>query len=252
MLQEGIEWRFNPPAAPHFGGVWERLVRPCKRAIQAIVRRQILTDEVLLTVMAEVEALLNGRPLTHVSTHLPSLRTTFSLAELARTCRLTFSWTEVSSRRRWRQVQAVTNQVWRRWLGEYVPNLLERRKWTFQVRNLKQGVLVLVVDTDSPRRVWPLGRVIRAITGDSGVVRAVEVKTKRGIFVPPVAKIVLLEENEELVKKLFNLRMMTCPPPNSVPNIGPAMFRPHDNLFMFLCVLYFYCISVSCLSTPYS
>ena len=66
MLQEGIEWRFNPPAAPHFGGVWERLVRSCKRAIQAIVGKQTLTDEVLLTVMAEVESLLNSRPLTHV------------------------------------------------------------------------------------------------------------------------------------------------------------------------------------------
>ena len=70
MLQQGIEWHFNPPAAPHFGGVWKRLVQSCKRAIKAVVGNQTLTDEVLLTVMAEVESLLIGQPLTHVSTHL--------------------------------------------------------------------------------------------------------------------------------------------------------------------------------------
>jgi hypothetical protein len=70
MVQQEVEWHFNPPAAPHFGGVWERLVQSCKRAIRAVVGKQTLTDEVLLTVMAEVEALLNSRPLTHVSTHL--------------------------------------------------------------------------------------------------------------------------------------------------------------------------------------
>ncbi|XP_028416832.1 uncharacterized protein LOC114541039 [Dendronephthya gigantea] len=70
MAQQEIEWHFNPPSAPHFGGVWERLVQSCKRAIQAVVGKQTLTDEVLLTVMAEVESLLNSRPLTHVSTHL--------------------------------------------------------------------------------------------------------------------------------------------------------------------------------------
>ena len=55
LLQHGIEWHFDPPAAPHFGGVWERLVQSCKRAIKAVLGNQTLTDEVLLTVMAEVE-----------------------------------------------------------------------------------------------------------------------------------------------------------------------------------------------------
>ena len=70
LLQQGIEWHFNPSVAPHSGGIWERLVQSCKRAIKPVVGNQTLTDEVLLTVMAEVQSLLNGRPLTHVSTHL--------------------------------------------------------------------------------------------------------------------------------------------------------------------------------------
>ena len=62
-----IRWRFSPPSAPHFGGVWERLVQSTKRTLYVILGDQTTTDEILITVVAEVEAILNGRPLTHVS-----------------------------------------------------------------------------------------------------------------------------------------------------------------------------------------
>ena len=196
MVQQEIEWHFNPPAAPHFGGVWERLVQSCKRAIRAVVGKQILTDEVLLTVMAEVEALLNSRPLTHVSTHLSDEEALtpnhFLLGRPSPNLPPDiFVGKEISSRRQWRQTQVVTNHVWKRWLKEYVPNLLQRRKWTTQARNLQKDDLVLVVDPDSPRGVWPLGRVIRPITGDSGIVPLVR----------PVAKIALLEEATQSLEK---------------------------------------------------
>ena len=55
LSQEGIVWKFNPPGAPHFGGVWERLVRSCKRSMFAILGNRRLTDEVLLTVTSLVD-----------------------------------------------------------------------------------------------------------------------------------------------------------------------------------------------------
>ena len=62
-----IDWRFNPPAASHMGGVWERMVRSVKTCLQAVAGSQLLTDEVLLTVFAEVEHMVNSRSLTYVS-----------------------------------------------------------------------------------------------------------------------------------------------------------------------------------------
>ena len=53
---------------PHFGGVWERLVQSAKRALKVVAGKECVNDETLLTFMAKVESLLNGRPLTHVST----------------------------------------------------------------------------------------------------------------------------------------------------------------------------------------
>ena len=67
MTTRKIEWHFSPPHGPHLGGVWQRLVQSCKRAMRTTVGRTIVTDQELATILYEVAALLNSRPLTHVS-----------------------------------------------------------------------------------------------------------------------------------------------------------------------------------------
>ena len=67
LAQKKIVWKFNPPGAPHFGGIWERLVQSCKMVMIAILDNRSLTDEVLSTTMCLVEQTLNARPLTAVS-----------------------------------------------------------------------------------------------------------------------------------------------------------------------------------------
>ena len=67
LSQRGIEWNFIPPAASHMGGVWERLVASTKRALRVVLGSQCVADDVLQTVLAEVEFVINSRPLTYVS-----------------------------------------------------------------------------------------------------------------------------------------------------------------------------------------
>ena len=62
-----IVWHFNPPAAPHMGGVWERLVKSVKEVLHVTMKDRVLTDPQLATTFTEVEAILNSRPLTHAS-----------------------------------------------------------------------------------------------------------------------------------------------------------------------------------------
>ena len=64
MLLEAVEWHFLPPYAPHMGGMWEQLVRSVKTTLHALVTDRLLTDEELLSYLAEVEKVLNDRPLT--------------------------------------------------------------------------------------------------------------------------------------------------------------------------------------------
>ena len=67
LAHKHVVWNFNPPGAPHFGGVWERLVRICKKAMIAILGNRALTDESLTTTMCLVEQILNARPITPAS-----------------------------------------------------------------------------------------------------------------------------------------------------------------------------------------
>ena len=62
--QKKLEWIFNPSSASHMGGAWERMIHSVRQILKAILKEQLVTDEVLSTVMAEVVNILNSRPLT--------------------------------------------------------------------------------------------------------------------------------------------------------------------------------------------
>jgi len=62
------EWKFNPPSAPHFGGLWEAAVRSAIRLLARIMGAHSFTNEEFTTVLCRVEAVLNSRPLTPAST----------------------------------------------------------------------------------------------------------------------------------------------------------------------------------------
>ena len=73
LIQRGIRWKFNQPTAPHFGGVWERWVRSCKKAMYAVLGNRTVTEDVLSTTMCIVEQTLSARPLTPVSSDVIDL-----------------------------------------------------------------------------------------------------------------------------------------------------------------------------------
>jgi hypothetical protein len=151
MQQRNIDWRFNPPAGSHFGGVWERLIKSIRQVLKGILRQQILSDEVLSTLMCEVESILNSRPITRNSDNINDLEalTPNHLLLLNRKPMLPpgiFVKTDNYVKRRWRQVQYLANLFWSRWTKEYLPLLQERQKWHCAKRNLQVGDIVLVVD----------------------------------------------------------------------------------------------------------
>ena len=67
LSQDRIQWFFNPASAPHFRGGWERLVKSAKKALRITLNGQLVNDETLLTLMAEIESLLTSQPLTRIS-----------------------------------------------------------------------------------------------------------------------------------------------------------------------------------------
>lgn len=59
--------------------------------------------------------------------------------------------------------------------------------------NLVVNDIVLIVDPNLPRNIWPKGKIVETFVAKDGHVRAVSVLTNSGVFKRPVAKIVKLE-----------------------------------------------------------
>ena len=201
LVQQNVQWIFNPPMASHMGGVWERVIRSVRKVIGALVKKQMMDDERLATLMCEVEAIINARPLTKVSddprdmnaltpNHLLIMKANQSFPHGV------FNKSEQYSQRRWRQVQYMAELFWKRWVKEYLPILQVRQKWNKEKRNIAEGDIVLVVEQNIPRGEWPLGRVIGVHCGRDGLVRSVRVKTMRSTLTRPINKLCFLEAAE--------------------------------------------------------
>ena len=197
MLQKSIQWTFNPPHASHFGGIWERLIRTVRKVLNALLHEQSLTEDSLRTLLCETEAVLNSRPLTCMSDdpddmepltpgHLLHQRSGVILPPGL------FDETDGVGRRRWKQVQYLSDCFWTRWRREYLPLLQSRSKWLRPSPNLCVGDVVILVDHGAPRCHWRLGRVVQVFVSSDGLVRSVRVRTNRGVMERPVTKLVLL------------------------------------------------------------
>lgn len=160
-----VKWTFIPPATPHAGGAWECLVQSAKRALRYILHLRTVTDEVLLTALAQVESLLNNRPLTHVSVDPtdpePLTPNHFILGRAnSNSPPDVVSEEEFDSRKKWRAAQAIATHFWRRWMREYLPGLTERKKWSRPDRNIRVDDIVLIISPQNDRGSRPLGRVV--------------------------------------------------------------------------------------------
>ena len=198
VADKGIKWTFNPPLSPHFGGVHESLIKSAKRAIRAILSNADVNDEELETAFTGAESLINSRPLTYQTTnpkddlpltpnHLLHGRTGGEFAPSS------VDNTSFNLRRRWRRVQELVCHFWSRWLHEWLPNLRKRSKWNDVQPEVKENDMVLVMELNTPRAQWPLGRVIETYPGEDGHVRAVKVRMGGKCFVRSITKLCPLE-----------------------------------------------------------
>ncbi|TWW54646.1 hypothetical protein D4764_0155010 [Takifugu flavidus] len=134
-----------------------------------------LTHEVLCTVMAEVTAIINARPLLPVSSdpENPFILSP-SMLLTQKSCLPPPPGTFLDKDlyiKQWRQVQALADQFWTRWRREYLPTLQKRQKWTVSRPNLQVDDLVLLKDKQVTRNSWPMARVTATFLGKDNRVR---------------------------------------------------------------------------------
>nr|CAI5839091.1 unnamed protein product [Callosobruchus analis] len=185
---------FNTPAAPHQGGLWESHVKSVKTHLYRVIGDQLLTYEELNTVLTQIEALLNSRPLC-VKSMDPSAPEVLTPAHFLTQMPLnrlpTSDVTEIKLNRldRYQLIDRMVQDFWKRWRLEYLSGLQVRTKWYKSAPKLEKGMVVLLKEENSPPLHWPLGVIQEVFPGKDGCIRNVAVKTSKGIFSRPAVKV---------------------------------------------------------------
>jgi len=190
LSESGIRWHFIPPRSPHFGGLWESVIKFIKHHLFRTLGNANLTYEELNTILIRVEACLNSRPLVPLSSDpsdlAPLTPGNFLIGDASTALPETdVSLVPTNRLTRWRRVMQVTQQIWSRWSREYLTQLQERKRWSVEKGpRIKIGSIVLVKDDNSPPLQWKLGLVqaLHVDVAGDGVPRVATVKTPNGIY----------------------------------------------------------------------
>ncbi|XP_063989074.1 uncharacterized protein LOC135168625 [Diachasmimorpha longicaudata] len=198
-LKDGTRWTFNPPAAPHFGGKWEAAVKSVKYHLARTVWDPTLTFEELSTLLSQIEAVLNSRPLQVLSEdpddvscltpgHFFIGGAPIALPESS------LEHLNVGRLSRWQLIQQRLQFFWKQWSTGYLQQLQSVSKWHHPSNEIKVGSLVLLDDERFPPAKWPLARVTALHPGKDGLSRVVTIRTASTTLTRPISKLVFTDD----------------------------------------------------------
>ena len=162
-----------------------------------MVGKSLLTFEEFGTLLTQIDACLNSRPLIAHSNEpndfsylSPGL---FIIGNpLTSLPEPDFTNTTLNSLSRWQRVQRFNQQLWKRWSTDYFNSLQQRSKWRSQQPDLQPGMLVLLREDNLPPMFWRLAIISETFPGLDGHVRVVTLKNSSGQFKLPICKLVAL------------------------------------------------------------
>ena len=194
---QNIQWDFIPKRAPHFGGLWEAAVKNFKTHLKRVTTNVKLTYEELSTILTQIEACLNSRPLTRMYCdddgvealtpgHFLIGRPIEALPDVSDTDQ------PLTLLKHWHLCQTILNHFWKRWSGGYISSLQRYAKWNKSTRNIKIGDVVIIREDGLLPTKWAIARVVDVHPGQDNVVRVVTIRTSTGTYKRPVTKVAVL------------------------------------------------------------
>ena len=189
-----------PAYASWVGGVYERQVKTIKQCLHKTVGRAKLTYYELITHLAAIEDIVNGRPITYVNSQLEEIEplTPNKILKVHSNPRLRLIceddrddplWTSTPDdvhrqmNNTLQEQQRLQDKYTRMWYSDYLLSLRETSRDVFQsewIDKISVGDIVLIDTRDRPRVYWQMGRVLQLIHSNDGRVRQVILKTANG------------------------------------------------------------------------
>ena len=193
LVSNSIKWHFSPPSAPHFNGLAESCVKSVKNHLRRSIGDTRLTFEEFYTVLCQVEAVLNSRPiaLNQSDSELDPLTPGHFLVggPLVTVPERPLINTNANHLQRWKLVTRIQQDFWTRWQNEYLTTLQKRPKFQESLSNIQLDTIVLIKEDGLPPGKWVLGKIIDTHPGKDDKVRVVSIKTVTGIFKRPITKV---------------------------------------------------------------
>ena len=191
----GISWNFNPPKGPHFGGVFEIMVKAMKRALEEQLSKEVLYEEEFRTAVSKAAWMLNSRPIQKIGS--PSDFETLTPSHFLGGCPgeavfppdLPRSKIDLPERLR-RQVE-VQKHVWERFQKEVVPELTARQKWLYTQENVRIGDFMIEVDETAARGKWKRVVIKEVHPSVDGLIRRVTIEdSEKRTYERPITRLV--------------------------------------------------------------
>lgn len=193
VAETGMNWHFNPPSGPSFGGLWEAGVKSVKYHLKRLVGNNTFTFEEMATLLRQIEACLNSRPLCAISNDVNDVEY-LTPGHFIMGCapitvpEVSLLDENVSTLSRWKLVQLIYQQFWKYWYSEYLSKLQQRQKWLKLKENVKVGQLVLLREDNVPPCKWPIAKIIEVYPGDDNQVRVVKIEKHTASINPPIPR----------------------------------------------------------------
>lgn len=197
MLNEHrITWSTIPARAPHFGG-WESSVKLMKHHLKRVLGTVRLCFEDFNTLIIEIEAIVNSRPLWAIPTQPDEFEALtpghFLIGKALNTVpEPELAHIPLNRLSHYQYLQRLRSEFWRLWSKEYLHTLQSRKKWKTEQPNVRPGQIVLVSEDNEPLTCWSLGKIIETFPGVDGLTRAVDVLCRSKVLRRPIHKLSLL------------------------------------------------------------
>lgn len=184
-INQLIKWQYTTPRAPHAGGIYEAGIKNAKHHLKRIMNR-VFTFEQFTTILCKVEAVLNSRPLTPLSSDPADTRVLtpghFLIGgPLNAIPQRNFSNVAPNRLKAWEGLQQIQQQFWQSWYKDYLHNLQTRPNNCQDVHHFKIGDMVLVKEPNMPPMKWMMGRIVKLFPSPRDkIVRNVRIITQYG------------------------------------------------------------------------
>ena len=199
FAQKRVQMRHIPAKSPHWGGMYERLIGVVKLSIKKVLRRALVSLPELQTLIKEIQAVVNDRPITFVyhDVNDPEPLTPSKLLYGFDVTALPHPVVDPNEledenfnehdqlNKAFKRRSLLFQHFVQRFKSEYFASLRERHvyqsKRGSQGEIIKVGDVVLMHAENVPRSSWKLAIVKKVLRGSDGLVRAAEIKTNSGV-----------------------------------------------------------------------